>query len=76
MKSLRPSHHLCLPVNSYFHFSMQIQKEHTQDSPHWNRREIKITFALLYMLSDEDDINVKRVLIMKRKEASVSVYHL
>ena len=55
---------------------MQIQKEHTQDSPHWNRREIKITFALLYMLSDEDDINVKRVLIMKRKEASVSVYHL
>ena len=44
---------------------MQIQKEQTQDSPHENRRGIKITFALLDMLSDEDDIKVKRVLIMK-----------
>ena len=37
---------------------------------------IKIYFALLDILSDEDDIKVNRVLIMKRKEAFVCVDHL
>ena len=53
----------------------QIQKEHTQEIVLIETEE-ELTFALLDMLSDEDDIKVNWVLIMKRKEASVTVDHL